>query len=504
MSLLGQNLKLKKLGIDTYIEAIAYIRQDSPICTSEGFKAQVRIKVESNSKQILVTLHMMTDGVLGLGELGLSDYAWKLLDAQEGALVHLSHAEPLESLGAVRTKIYGNELNQTQFENIITDITRGAYSDIHTASFLTACAGGRLSHQEIIDLTSAMINTGDRLDWKNQLVVDKHCIGGLPANRTTPIVVSIVARFGLLIPKSSSRAITSPAGTADTMEVLTNVDLGFDQMKKIVEQENGCLIWGGNVSLSPADDKLIMVERVMDLDSPAQLVASVLSKKISAGSSHIAISIPTGETTKVRNKAMADELVRLFKLVGDAFGLTLKFCFEEGEQPVGFGIGPCLEAIDVLSVLKNEHNAPQDLRKQSLIQAGEIIEFSPKVKAGEGFSIAEEILNSDQAWEKFQKICEAQGGLRKPTVAKYQHKVLAVQSGEVTQFDNRTLSRLAKLAGAPHAKAAGIYLHEKLNSKVAINQPLFTIHAESKGELSYALEYLTHHPEVVKVGPLSK
>lgn len=500
MSEIGKNLILKKPGIDTYLEPVAYIRKDSAICRAEGLHAHVRVKISFNNKTILATLNMVTDGILQPGELGLSDYAWELLGAKEDEVAELSHAESLDSMSAVRAKIYGNQLAQENLDAIISDITQGKYSDVHIASFLTACAGGRLSHQEIIELTRAMINIGDRLHWDhNHLIVDKHCVGGLPANRTTPIVVAIVASFGLLIPKTSSRAITSPAGTADTMEALTNVDLDFAAMQKIVEQENGCLAWGGNVSLSPADDKLIMIEREMDLDSPAQLVASVLSKKISAGSTHIAISIPTGETTKVRTQAMADKLVSLFKVVGNAFGLTLKFCFEEGGQPVGNGIGPCLEAMDILAVLQNKPNAPKDLIEQSLILAGEIIEFSPEIKAGEGFKTAENILQSGQAWEKFQKICQAQGGLKTPAVAKFQHDVLAENNGVVSEFDNRNLSRLAKLAGAPHAKAAGVYLHVKLGYEVKSGDKLFTVHAETQGELNYALEFLASKHQVIKI-----
>lgn len=497
---IGQNLQLKKLGIDTYLEAVAYIRKDSAICRAEGLHAHVRVKISCHNKTILATLNMVTDGILQPGELGLSDYAWELLGAKEGEAVQLSHPDSLDSMSAVRAKIYGNELSAENFSAIISDITQGKYTDIHIASFLSACAGGRLNHQEIIELTRAMINVGDRLHWDHDhLIVDKHCVGGLPANRTTPIVVAIVASFGLLIPKSSSRAITSPAGTADTMEALTNVDLDFAAMQKVVEQENGCLAWGGNVSLSPADDKLIMIEREMDLDSPAQLVASVLSKKISAGSTHIAISIPTGVTTKVRTQEMADDLVNLFKVVGEAFGLTLKFCFEEGGQPVGNGIGPCLEAIDVLAVLQNLPNAPKDLIEQSLILAGNIIEFSPNIKSGEGWSIAEKILQSGQAWEKFQNICRAQGGLKTPTIAKFQHDILADNSGVVSEFDNRNLSRLAKLAGAPHAKAAGVYLHVKLGHKVKPGDKLFTVHAETQGELNYALEFLASKHQVIKI-----
>lgn len=163
--------------------------------------------------------------------------------------------------GIGKVKMYGNELNEAELNQIIYDISTGQYSNIELAAFITATSGNHLSLNEIKGLTSAMVRSGKNLEWNNQLIFDKHCIGGLPGNRTTPIVISIVAAAGLTIPKTSSRAITSPAGTADTMEVMTNVELSIDQMKEVVSKENGCLVWGGSVSLSPADDVLISVEK---------------------------------------------------------------------------------------------------------------------------------------------------------------------------------------------------------------------------------------------------
>jgi len=196
-----------------------------------------------------------------------------------------------------------------------------------------------------------MIDAGSRLSWPHDIVVDKHCVGGLPGNRTTPIVVAIAAACGLIIPKTSSRAITSPAGTADTMETLTEVSLSLDDMRRVVDREGGCIVWGGSMNLSPADDILIRVERPLDFDSEGQMVASVLSKKLSAGSTHLVIDIPVGPTAKVRSTVMADSLALRLTQVGEALGLTLRVRQTDGTQPIGRGIGPSLEALDVLAVL---------------------------------------------------------------------------------------------------------------------------------------------------------
>jgi thymidine phosphorylase len=495
----ANTLSLKALGIDTYHEAVLFMRKDCDVCRSEGFEVHTRVRVTLGHQDLLATLHTIEGDLLGEGEASLSKYAWEKLGAHEGAKIALSHPKPLRSLSFVRSKVYGSELNLKETRAILNDIVEGRYSDIHLATFLTACAGNRLNYHEVINLTRGMVDVGKTLRWPADLVVDKHCVGGLPGNRTTLIIVPIVTAFGLTMPKTSSRAITSPAGTADTMETLAPVDLNLENMKRVVEQEGGCIVWGGSVALSPVDDALIRVERIMDLDSEGSLIASVLSKKIAAGSTHIVIDIPVGLTAKVRSLKRAENLKRLFKKVAASFDIALKIMISDGEQPVGRGIGPALEARDALAVLQNSPDAPQDLRERALILAGKILEFSPEVKFGTGQAMAARLLDDGRAWQKFQAICEAQGGLREPPIARYTHVIASQDVGRVVMIDNRQLSRLAKLAGAPHDQAAGVVLYTRLDAMVEKGQPLLEIHAESKGALQYALSLLTQIPAIVRV-----
>lgn len=297
------------MGIDTYQEPVVYMRADCHICRSEGFEAQSRITIRHQERSIIATLNVVHDQQwLEIDEAGLSEAAWRLLRPDAGGRAVLSHPAPLESLSQVRAKVYGQRLGDIEMAAIVGDIAAGRYADIHLSAFITACAGSRLDLEETTALTRAMIGVGDRLAWPDPVVVDKHCVGGLPGNRTTLVVVPIVAALGLTMPKTSSRAITSPAGTADTMETLAPVNLDIATMRKVVEREGGCIVWGGSVQLSPADDVLIRVERPLDLDSEGQLVASVLSKKAAAGSNHVVIDIPVGPTAKVRSDDAAKTL----------------------------------------------------------------------------------------------------------------------------------------------------------------------------------------------------
>ncbi len=492
-------LRVRRLGINTQHEAVVFMRADCPVCRSEGFTAHTRVKLSNGKHAIIATLYQITSDILGHKEAGLSDSAWERLHLKEGDLINASHPRPLDSLRKVRGKAYGQLLDDRDMRNIIGDIVNRRYSDIHLSSFITACAAHSLNHEEVISLTAAMVDAGHRLTWNHQPIADKHCVGGLPGNRTTPIIVAIVAACGVTIPKTSSRAITSPAGTADAMETLAPVNLNLDAMRRVVEREGGCVVWGGSVGLSPADETLIRVERALDLDSDAQLVASVLSKKIAAGSSHVIIDMPVGSTAKVRSQASAEILKERLTRVAIAFGLTTHIAITDGSQPVGHGIGPALEANDVLAVLQNKPEAPPDLRERAVLLAGLLLELAGKAAPGNGAEMAGDVLAKGQAWKKFQHICEAQGGMRHPPSSSHRREVLAATDGRVVGIDNRRLAQVAKLAGAPDAKAAGMEIHIKLGASIIAGQPLYTIHAESPGELSYAFDYVADNMDIIRL-----
>jgi thymidine phosphorylase len=492
-------LRLRRLGIDTYQEPVLYMHRDCQVCHSEGFEAQSRVELSLKGRTIVATLNVVHGDFLHATEVGLSEAAWRLLGAAEGDDVTLRHPAPLESLGHVRAKAYGRRLTASAIRAVIRDVAAGRYSDLQLAAFVTACAGDRLDMDETVALTRAMVDAGEHMHWSEGRVMDKHCVGGLPGNRTTMVIVPIVAACGLRMPKTSSRAITSPAGTADTMETLAPVDLGIEQIRQVVERTGGCIVWGGAVRLSPADDILIRVERPLDLDSQGQLVASILSKKKAAGATHVLIDMPVGPTAKVRSVHAANLLERQLVEAGHALGMQVRVMQTDGLAPVGRGIGPALEARDVLAVLRREAGAPADLAQRSLALAGQLLEYGGAAAAGAGHALASEVLADGRAWRKFQEICEAQGGMREPPVAPCRHDVTAPRSGTVIAIDNRRLARIAKLAGAPKTPSAGIDLHVQDGEFVERGQPLFTLHAGSPGALEYALDYASSQADTVHV-----
>lgn len=492
-------LLARRAGIDTYQQPVVYMRSDCDACRAEGFQSQAQVEVVSSRRHLLAILHQVSSDWLRNDEVALSEAAWLLLGAKEGDELAVRHPPPLESLGHLRAKLHGERLDYAALRALMEDVSRGRVPDIHLASFVTLCAGEGLDLAETMALTRAMVDVGERVDWGTAPVMDKHCIGGLPGNRTTLIIVPIVASCGVVMPKTSSRAITSAAGTADVMETLAPVDLSLAAMRRVVEREGGCIAWGNAMRVSPADDMLIRVERPLSIDSEGLMVASILSKKAAMGSQRVLIDIPVGAQTKMRSAAAAEHLSRSLISVGAGLGMQVRTAFTDGSQPVGRGVGPALEAMDVMAVLERASNAPLDLRERALELAGQLLEMADKAAPGTGKSRASEVLDDGRALAKFISICEAQGGLRVPPKAAFTHDVCAPVDGVVSAIDTRLVARTAKLAGAPRDSAAGASVHVRVGERVARGAPVLTLHAESRGELQYALSFVRSQLPIVCV-----
>jgi thymidine phosphorylase len=481
-------LKIRRINLDTGRENVVVISRRSQALRPEVFRGFSRVELRVGPRVLLATLLLTDDGLVGTDEIGLADPAFRRFGEPAGSLVVVTPAIAPVSLDSVRSKIQGRSLSGSEIAAIVDDISHYRYSDMEIAAFLIGSASFMTSG-ELLALSHAMAQAGTQLTWDKPIVVDKHCIGGIPGNRTSMIVVPIVAAHGLTIPKTSSRAITSPAGTADTMEVLARVDLGVDDMKNVVAACHGCLVWGGHVNLSPADDILISVERPLSLDTREQMVASIMSKKIAAGSTHLLVDLPVGPSAKLTSAMEAMRLRKLFEFVGDHFGIAVEVITTDGRQPIGNGIGPVLEAQDVMAVLANDPAGPKDLREKSLRLAAHLLDYDPELRGGKGYSRARELLDSGAALKQMQKIIDAQGSSGCPTdLGNLTAEIAASRDGVVEAIDCLRLNRLARTAGAPIDKGAGIRTFKKIGERVEQGEPLYRIYAfdDSQFELAVA------------------
>ncbi len=482
-------LRARAVALDTFRENVVLLPRNSPALRPERLAGQRRVEVSAGGVSLLATPVICDDlSLVGLGELGLSQPLFRRLGVAPGAPVILKPARAPETLDFVRAKILGESLSDAAYAAIARDLAGHRWSDMEIAAFLVACAAF-MTPTETLGLTRGMVAAGRTLKWGRPMVVDKHCIGGVPGNRTSLIVAPIIAAHGLLMPKTSSRAITSPAGTADTMEVFARVELLEDEMRDVVERCGACIAWGGRVDLSPADDVLISVERPLSVDTPDTMVASILSKKVAAGSTHLLLDVPVGPSTKVRDRRTALKLKKLFEYVAAGMGLELEVVITEALEPIGRGVGPVLESRDVLAVLEGRPDAPQDLREKAVFLAGRILENDPDLRGGAGEARARDLLESGAARAKLAQICEAQGPSPLDNrLCERTSEVLAPTAGRVAGVDCLRIATLARLAGAPTDPGAGVELLHKTGARVRKGDPLYRIYGSEPSDFGFAVE----------------
>jgi len=447
-----------------------------------------RVRVKSDKKELTAIVNTTTK-LIKEGTLGVYEEVTNYLDLKEDEEVEVEIAPFPTSVYSIRNKLRGRKLTYNEILEIVKDVVNGNLSEIEITAFVTALHVFGLDLDEATSLSLAMVETGNTLKLNKSLIVDKHSIGGVPGDKTTLLVVPILAACGLTIPKTSSRAITSAAGTADRAEILMPVNLDIEEMRRVVEKVNGCIAWGGALYLAPADDIFVKVEHPLSIDP--LLLPSIMSKKKAVGASLLVIDIPCGRGTKVKTIGEADLLAKDFIELGRRLGIHIQCAVTYGEQPVGYAIGPALEAREALSVLMNESSVP-DLIDKAMNIAGILLNMTGREN---GKEIALETLRSGKAERKMREIIGAQGGNPeiKPEgieVGDQRFTVLSERKGYLLWIDNTLLVETARLAGAPKDKGAGVLLHKKIGDGVEKDEPLFTIYAERSQKLQRALEML--------------
>lgn len=456
-----------------------------------NIRANDRVSIKYNDLKI----HSVVDifpNIVHKNEIGLSKEIVAILNTSKNDVADIGTSNGFVGSRIVRKKLHNEKLSHEEIRTLIDEISSNNLTEAEIAYFISAEKIYGMSTNETISLVDAMVKSGKTINFGNKIVADKHCIGGIAGNRTTPIVVSICAAAGLTIPKSSSRAITSASGTADVIETIANVELSLDEIKKIVDKTGGCLVWGGALGLAPSDDKIIRVERMISLDVEPQLLASILSKKIAAGSNHIIIDIPYGGG-KIKKLYDAKKLGKKFEKISRHFGLKLKVIYTRGELPIGNGFGPVLEMKDVLSVLKNEKNCPTDLKEKSIFLSSELMSLCGISNPDK---IARKILESGKAYEKFKEIINEQNGsndfdsrVSKLKLSKHERIVYSTMSGKISHVSNHKINAICRMLGTPETSGSGVYLHKSAGG-VTKGEKLMTLYSENENKIADAIKYI--------------
>jgi len=465
---------------------VAMLREETAV--KIGIRANDRVSIKTDGKEF-TTIVDVVGNLIQKSEVAVSSEIKHILSLKSRQKVDVTIAPRADSLEFIKKKLNGKALTQCEISEIIEDVVNNSLSSPEIALFISGMYKHGMSTKETIYLIKSIMESGKKLNLKSKKIADKHSIGGIAGNRTTPLVISICAAAGLIMPKTSSRAITSAAGTADVIEAIAQVDFSMRDIKKIIKKTHGCMVWGGALGIVPADSKIIQIEKALKIDPESQLLASIMSKKLAIGSNYIIIDIPYGKGAKV-SKRKALDLKRKFESLGRHFRKKLKCVLTDGSQPIGNGIGPILELNDIINILDPEKKGPKDLKDKALFLSGELLELTGKAKKGKGREMAETILYSGKAYKKFQEIIKAQKGeIKELSPGKYQKEILSSKSGEIKEIDNKKINTLAKIAGCPGYKKAGLYLHKHTQEKVKKGEKILTIYAESKSRLDEAVKF---------------
>ena len=441
----------------------------------------------------VVTVNL-TSSLIERGQIGLCQDFKKRTGIKKEELVKIQLLGTPESVKHIAKRLQGQSLTYRETLAIIKDIVNYRLDDAVIAFYLSKVFFTNISEQELYHITRAMVESGQQFNFDGQLIVDKHSTGGLAGNRITPIIVAIISALGLTMPKTSSRAVTSPAGTADVFEVLAPVSFSPREIKPLLKKNNAFLIWGAD-GIAPADDRIIEIANELPVEPFTKLVTSIMAKKVAMGVNCLIVDVPINPTAKVKSLEEAREIEKLFVDLGRLFKMKVKVVFYASFGPIGRGIGPALEARDVLRVLQQKDDRPADLQKKAVYYSAELLKLAGRAKGSQANRQALECLTSGRAWKQMQKIIEAQGG--RPNIdsedikiGRITHQVKAEESGSVRMIDNKALGWINRSLGNPTIKQAGIYLHRLVGETVEKGDTLFTIYATSQARLKYALDAL--------------
>lgn len=414
----------------------------------------------------------------------------------------MDNSKLLKIKKSIQKKLLGKSLAYEEIYEIIDAIAKKQLDDILLTYFAAASYKEKHSIEELYYLTKAMVETGIKFNFPSP-VADKHSTGGVPGNRITLILVPIIASLGITIPKTSSRAITSPAGTADCMEVLAPVELSKDQIEYVVKKTNGCIIWGGHLNIAPADDELIRVEKPLQLEPIDKIIVSILAKKVALSATHLVLDIPYEKTLKIKNLKEAEEIARKFKKLCKLFNIKVKAVITSPKEPPGKAVGPALEALDALLVLERDPERPLKLEEKTKLIAIELLKLIKNLHKNQAKKLVEETLESKKALLKFKEIIKLQGGnteidskalkekIEKNTITQ---EIKSKTSGKIKKVIMANLSAIAKILGAPQYKWAGVKLLKRVGEKIEKDQPVLKFYAKDKISLNEAIDTLKAFP----------
>ncbi len=488
-------LKAKKLDLQAgdYLKVLLN-RIDAE---NESLSAGDKVWVTTYDHEYICTINI-TDTKVEQGQVGFCRDIWEGTYLATDSYVRVELMSKSKSVGYIAKKLQGERLNEEEMAEIMKDITQKKIRSAEMAYFMATMFSPGFNDDEALYAIKGMVAAGEVLDFKDvrkngDLVVDKHSIGGIAGKGITPLLVPIVASFGLVIPNTSTRAITSPAGTTDILEVVMPVNLNGDEIHEIVSKTGGVLAWGGNLNIAPADDILIRVEKGLHVQSYQKFIISIIAKKLAMGISHILIDVPYGKETKISEPEDIELVSESFMKFFNKIGVKCHVYTRNVLGPDSRGIGPNLEIRDVLRILENNDEKCTELEEAVVAMTGELLEFVGKAKKGMGENMARDCLDSGKAEKKFWEIAFAQGCKEKVSskdieLGSKKLEVVSTKEGVIESINNKEVVKISRALGTPGIKEAGIYFHKFLDDEIKKGDVLMTFYSTALRRIKDAQE----------------
>lgn len=488
------NLKVKILDIYSNYP-IVILHPESAIDLGAQNLDRLELKTESlDSVFVMDTSSSYVDkNTIGVFKDIAQDF-----DLKDGDLVTVSLLNPPLATKYIMNKVKNKTLSKEEIIEIVKEIDKNSLSEVELSAFVTGVFINGLNLDETKNLCNSLVDIGDRIDFGEDIILDKHSIGGING-RVSMLITPIIASFGYKIPKTASRSITSAAGTADSMDVLANVSFNVEEIKDIINKTGGVVAWEGEFDLCPVDNKLIDIEHALGINPEGIMIASILSKKKSIGSTHLVIDIPVGRDVKIKDKEDGERLAKKFITISNYLGIKTKVVLTDGDKPCGAFFGPALEAKNVLELLEGRYQ--DNVLEKSCLLAGELLELVGRAKKGEGYILAKDVVTSGKALDKFKEIITAQGGKifnsSDVPCAKFIQKINSPEAGDIESFDVSKITHLAKLLGCPKDVEAGVVLLCDVGDSILKNDHILEFHANTEEKMKRAIEYFKENNPVI-------
>jgi pyrimidine-nucleoside phosphorylase len=398
----------------------------------------------------------------------------------------------------------GHALTREEMEQFVMGYVRGKVTDYQAAAWLMACFLQGLNEAETLALTEVMANSGERLDLSDvpPPTLDKHSTGGV-GDKTSLILVPLLAAGGIHIAKMSGRGLGFTGGTVDKLESIPGyqTDLDTQAILRQVKQVGGCLV-GQSEGLVPADKKLYALrDSTATVESIALIASSIMSKKLAGGAQNILLDVKMGSGSFMGDLEHAHELASTLVKIGQGAGRKTHALLTDMSQPLGRAVGNALEVREAIEVLTPGTRGDTRLRTLCLQLAAHafvMCGISESLEAGGEH--AEDLLSSGAALAKFRQIVLAQGGspqvVDDPSLlpqAPHQVPVAARETGTIQSLDARKVAEAAAVLGAGRQKkedpvdhAVGVEMLKQIGDRVQTGEPVFIIHAREESQVEAA------------------